>query len=50
MTLAACAPREDNVQRQTQEFLSVLPISWFDVEGDFHRPEAAIAKASAPAT
>ncbi len=34
----------------TQEFLSVLPISWFDVEGDFHRPETAIAKASAPAT
>jgi hypothetical protein len=34
----------------TQEFLAVLPISWFDVEGDFHRPETAIAKASAPAT
>ena len=28
----------------SQEYLSVLPISWFDVEARFHQPDAAVAR------
>ena len=34
----------------SQEYLAVLPLSWFDVEAQFHRPETAISRAPQPAT